>query len=93
MTSGTTIKDIVAGKKVGTFFSLESSDGPSVETQAHMARLGGRALAALPADKRAKIITNLSELLIKESNSILNANTLDLEAAKGILLKDFKYNK
>ena len=40
------------GKRVGTFFSLESPDGPSAETQAHMARLGGRALAALPSDKR-----------------------------------------
>ena len=37
---------------MGTFFSLESPDGPSAETQAHMARLGGRALAALPSDKR-----------------------------------------
>jgi len=82
---GQTIIDIVNGKRVGTFFSLESPDGPSAETQAHMARLGGRALAALPSDKRAKIINHLAELLISEESSILNANTLDLEAGQATL--------
>ena len=85
MSGGSTITDIVAGRKVGTFFSLKTSDGPSMETQAHMCRLGGRALAALSPEKRATIITNIAEMLVKEADSILNANTLDLEAAKGVL--------
>lgn len=85
MSRSSTITDIVNGKKVGTFFSLETSDGPSFETQAHMCRLGGRALAALPAESRAAIINNLADLMVKELDSILNANTLDLEAANGVL--------
>ena len=85
MSGGSTITDIVAGKNIGTFFSLDPGNGPSVETQAQMCRLGGRALAALPAESRAAVITDLADLLVRERDAILNANTLDLEAASGVL--------
>ena len=85
MTGRPTITDIVSGKNVGTFFSLEPGNGPSVETQAQMCRLGGRALAALPAISRAAIINRLADLLEKECHAILNANNIDLEAAKETL--------
>lgn len=56
--------------------------GPSVENQAAAARKGGRALQALTADQRVRIIYKLADLLIERKDQILDANFKDLDYAR-----------
>eukprot|EP00794_Sanderia_malayensis_P005426 gene5426-6105_t len=76
------IKDIVDGRRCGTFFTLAEKVGPSVEDQAIKAREGSGALQALTAQQRAEVIYRLSELLVEREQEILSANQRDLDAAR-----------
>ncbi|XP_048584546.1 delta-1-pyrroline-5-carboxylate synthase isoform X2 [Nematostella vectensis] len=76
------VRDIINGRNVGTFFTTAEQIGPSIEDQATKARDGGRALQALSAEQRKQIIYKLADLLIERKTDILDANTMDLEAAR-----------
>ncbi|KAM7435607.1 hypothetical protein ABFA07_014466 [Porites harrisoni] len=76
------IRQVLDGRKVGTFFTMVEETGPSVENQAAGARQGGRALQALTAEQRGKIIYKLADLLIERKDEILDANSKDLEEAR-----------
>ncbi|XP_075924501.1 delta-1-pyrroline-5-carboxylate synthase isoform X1 [Petromyzon marinus] len=79
--TGHVITDIVAGKRVGTFFTEVKPEGMSVETQAKLARAAGRELSTLQPEQRAEIVVRLAELLTERGDEILAANRVDLEAA------------
>ena len=76
------IRNIVDGKKVGTFFTLSQKQVTPVELQASRAREGSRALQALEPVQRAEIINTLANLLINNQHDILMANKKDLEEAR-----------
>lgn len=76
------IREVLDGRKVGTFFTMVDEPGPSVENQAAAARKGGRALQALTAAQRARIIYKLADLLIERKDQILDANSKDLDHAR-----------
>lgn len=80
------IVDIINGKKIGTFFTNSATGAantaPSVETIASKARDGSRILQNLTAEERSKIINTYANSLLEKSQSILEANKLDLEKAK-----------
>ncbi|XP_065071422.1 delta-1-pyrroline-5-carboxylate synthase-like isoform X2 [Rhopilema esculentum] len=76
------IKDIVNGRRIGTFFTLAEKIGASIEDQAAKAREGSRALQSLSPNQRAEIIYRLSELLLERQDDILSANQRDLDAAR-----------
>ncbi|XP_044175947.1 delta-1-pyrroline-5-carboxylate synthase-like isoform X3 [Acropora millepora] len=76
------IRQVLDGRKVGTFFTMVDEAGPSVEYQAAEARTGGRALQALSSIERGRIIYKLADLLIERKDEILDANSKDLEQAR-----------
>ena len=75
------IRDIVAGKRVGTFFTKDVQLSAPVEVQAMQAREGSRALQALTGEQRAIIINRLADSLIERQKDILDANQMDVEKA------------
>lgn len=77
-----TIKDIVDGRKIGTFFTMAKDEGVSAEDLAIKAREGGRQVQYLTPEQRAQSIYALSALLLDEEDDILAANQLDLAAAR-----------
>lgn len=76
------IKSILSGRKVGTFFT-ESSAGSSVPTEivAENARIGSRVLQTLSPEQRASCVHTLADLLIEKQSQILDANAKDLDEA------------
>jgi delta-1-pyrroline-5-carboxylate synthetase len=76
------IANVVAGKKVGTFFTTAVPSGAPVEEQASKAREGSRQLQALEPQQRADIINNLANLLLDNQTEILAANKKDLDDAR-----------
>ncbi|XP_068709914.1 delta-1-pyrroline-5-carboxylate synthase-like isoform X1 [Montipora capricornis] len=76
------IRQVLDGRKVGTFFTLVDETGPSVESQAAGARTGGRALQALTSIERGRILYKLADLLMERKDEILDANSKDLELAR-----------
>ncbi|XP_031625727.1 delta-1-pyrroline-5-carboxylate synthase isoform X2 [Contarinia nasturtii] len=84
------IKTIIAGRKVGTFFTdTSSSGGPQpVDMLAENARSGSRTLQSLTPEERAASVNTLADLLITKQSQILEANAKDLEeGAKSGLAK------
>lgn len=83
------IKTIIAGRKVGTFFT-ESTEGYTtpVEVLAENARTGSRQMQALSPEERASAVNTLADLLIRKHDFIMEANAKDLiEAQKNGLAK------
>lgn len=76
------IKKIIDGEKVGTFFAKTVMDGAPAEILAKNARTGSRHLASLTPEDRADIITMIADGLVKREKDILAANELDLENAR-----------
>ncbi|KAK6638605.1 hypothetical protein RUM43_006872 [Polyplax serrata] len=76
------IKLILAGRKIGTFFTDSPTGQVSVENMAENARTGSRQLQALRPEERASCIRMLADLLISKQATILEANARDLEEAK-----------
>ncbi|KAL0269857.1 UNVERIFIED_CONTAM: hypothetical protein PYX00_007452 [Menopon gallinae] len=76
------IKLILAGRKIGTFFTDSSTGTTSVEVMAENARIGSRQLLTLSPQDRANCIHILADLLLSKQSTILQANTMDLEEAK-----------
>merc|ERR1739844_261087 len=76
------IRKIIDGEKVGTFFAKNTFDGAPAEILAKNARNGSRTLASLTKADRADIISMIADLLIKKEPEILAANKLDLEKAQ-----------
>jgi gamma-glutamyl phosphate reductase len=54
----------------------------ALEAQAKSCREAGRSLLKAGPEKRADIIRKLADLLVDRADDILEANSLDLEAAK-----------
>uniref|UniRef100_W8BEN1 Delta-1-pyrroline-5-carboxylate synthase n=1 Tax=Ceratitis capitata TaxID=7213 RepID=W8BEN1_CERCA len=77
------IKTIIAGRKVGTFFT-ESTEGFStpVDVLAENARVGSRQMQALSPEQRANAVNHLADLLLSREEFILQANAKDLAEAK-----------
>ncbi|XP_025416709.1 delta-1-pyrroline-5-carboxylate synthase [Sipha flava] len=76
------IKFIMAGRKIGTFFTnAPTANTASVETLADNARHGSRVLQKLPAEDRANAINALADLLISKQADILEANEKDIAQA------------
>ncbi|XP_058061064.1 delta-1-pyrroline-5-carboxylate synthase [Anopheles bellator] len=77
------IKNILTGRKVGTFFTESTSEKAApVDQLAENARSGSRVLQNLSASERAQAVNTLAELLISRQPYILEANAKDLEEAK-----------
>ncbi|XP_046563781.1 LOW QUALITY PROTEIN: delta-1-pyrroline-5-carboxylate synthase-like [Haliotis rubra] len=75
------IVNIVKGKQVGTFFTMEENVGTPVEVQAIQARDGSRKLQALTSGQRAAIVNRLADLLMEKKVDILQANQVDVRKA------------
>ncbi|XP_055307359.1 delta-1-pyrroline-5-carboxylate synthase [Sitodiplosis mosellana] len=75
------IKTIIAGRKVGTFFTETAAGGHSVDMLAENARSGSRTLQSLTPEERASSVNTLADLLITKQSQILEANAKDLEEA------------
>jgi len=76
------IRKIIDGQKVGTFFTHATPDAAPVDIMAKNARNGSRKLQSLAPSERADIITKIANSLIRNQNEILAANQVDLENAK-----------
>lgn len=76
------IKDIVAGRRVGTFIAKTNPGGLAVEVLAKGARRGSRTLQSLSWQERASVITTLASLLESRCPEIIAANQIDLKKAK-----------
>ncbi|XP_016921390.2 delta-1-pyrroline-5-carboxylate synthase isoform X2 [Apis cerana] len=76
------IKNILSGRKIGTFFTQTTEISTPVEVVAEEARTGSRALQALRPEERASCINALADLLESRQKEILEANRKDLEAAE-----------
>nr|CAH7739761.1 unnamed protein product [Callosobruchus chinensis] len=75
------IKTILAGRKVGTFFTESSAGGTPTEVIAENARSGGRVLATATPEERAACVHTLADLLVSKQAEILDANQKDLQEA------------
>lgn len=75
------IKNILSGRKIGTFFTETPSASTPIEIVTENARLGSRLLQALKPEERASCINVLADLLETHQNDILSANAKDLEEA------------
>ncbi|XP_043803588.1 delta-1-pyrroline-5-carboxylate synthase isoform X2 [Apis laboriosa] len=76
------IKNILSGRKIGTFFTQTTEISTPVEVVAEEARTGSRILQALRPEERATCINALADLLESRQKEILEANRKDLEAAE-----------
>jgi len=76
------VRDIVAGRKIGTFFTNAANGGISVETAAEDARIGCRKLQSLSGAERGRIIEHLGDLLVEHEQDIVSANMEDLKKAQ-----------
>ncbi|XP_011297947.1 delta-1-pyrroline-5-carboxylate synthase [Fopius arisanus] len=81
------IKNIMAGRKIGTLFTESSSSSQPVEVAAENARIGSRILQSLTPEDRARAIDNLADLLQSRQSEILAANSKDLEEAEKLGLE------
>ncbi|XP_046636565.1 delta-1-pyrroline-5-carboxylate synthase-like isoform X2 [Daphnia pulicaria] len=73
------VRNIIAGRKLGTFFTDYKNGGVSIESAAEHARDGGRQLQSLTGHQRSDIIQNLAEMLLERQPQILKANAEDLK--------------
>jgi delta-1-pyrroline-5-carboxylate synthetase len=76
------IKEIVGGRKVGTFFTETSSGTMPVDFLADNARAGCRVLQNLSPAERAGVVNTLADLLLSKQQFILDANEKDLVEAQ-----------
>lgn len=76
------IKNILSGRKIGTFFTQTTETFAPVEVVAEEARAGSRILQGLQPEERASCINTLADLLESRQREILSANAKDLEAAE-----------
>lgn len=82
------IKQIVDGRKVGTFFTESTSGTVPVDFLADNARTGCRVLQNLSPAERAGCVNTLADLLLSKQQFILDANEKDLaEASRNGLAK------
>lgn len=75
------VRDIIGGRKLGTFFTTAVNGGISVESAAEQARDGGRQLQSLTGDQRGQIIHQLAESLVERQPDIIRANLEDIKIA------------
>ncbi|XP_034939338.1 delta-1-pyrroline-5-carboxylate synthase [Chelonus insularis] len=75
------IKDILSGKKIGTFFTQTPIASTPIEIVAENARVGSRMLQSLKPEERADCIRTLANLLENKQRDILAENSKDLEEA------------
>jgi len=75
------IKDIVVGRKIGTFFTAEMKNQVEVQALAKSAKSGSKKLQCAQPITRSEIIKNLADSLITRQNEILRANDLDIQEA------------
>ncbi|XP_067933837.1 delta-1-pyrroline-5-carboxylate synthase-like [Watersipora subatra] len=76
-----TIKAIMAGRKIGTFFTNVEQQSNPPELQASKARAGSKVLQTIAPEKRADIIYRLADLLLEKQDAILEANKKDVALA------------
>ena len=71
-----TIRKIMLGQKLGSFFTKAEPDTVPVEILAKNARKGSRRLQSLSPTERAEIITNIGDSLTRRTDEIININRL-----------------
>ncbi|KAL7633308.1 UNVERIFIED_CONTAM: hypothetical protein RMT77_016413 [Armadillidium vulgare] len=76
------IKGIINGRKIGTFFSTHNETCQAVEVLAKNARLGTRILQTLKPSERSAAIYKLADLIEQKQDLITKANQKDLEEAQ-----------
>lgn len=75
------IRDVLYGRKVGTFFSKSHDNELEVEVLAKNARKGSRILQSLTPKERCSVIETLAGLLKTRQAKIIEENSKDLEEA------------
>ncbi|CAG9805881.1 unnamed protein product [Chironomus riparius] len=76
------IKQIVEGRKIGTFFTETTTGSLPADTLAENARNGCRTLQNLSPAERADCVNTLADLLVSKKDFILDANQKDLAEAQ-----------
>lgn len=76
------IKQIVEGRKIGTFFTETTTGSLPADTLAENARNGCRILQNLSPAERADCVNTLADLLVSKKDFILEANQKDLAEAQ-----------
>jgi len=73
-----TIKDILAGKAVGTFFTRRKEDQTPPHIMAIAAKAAGKVLAGLPSGQRRKVLEQISNGIKNRASSVMEANSRDV---------------
>lgn len=76
------IKQIVGGRKIGTFFTETNTGSVPADFLAENARSGCRVLQNLTPAQRAECVNTLADLLISKQQFILDANEKDVAEAQ-----------
>lgn len=76
------IKDIINGRKIGTFFTQQRKNRIEVEGLAKSAKKASKLLQALSPSDRSDIIHNIAQSLMTNRSDIFDANARDLEEAR-----------
>jgi len=77
-----TIRKVMGGEKIGSFFTKAAVDAMPVEVLAKNARSGSRRLQTLTPNERAQIINKIADNLENREREIMSANALDLMKAE-----------
>jgi len=76
-----TIRKIMGGEKIGSFFTRSDNQGTPVEVMAQNARSGSRRLQQLSPTERAEAINFIAEALVDRQEELLRVNAMDLAKA------------
>ena len=66
-----TIRKVMAGQKIGSFFTMAENDAMPVEVLAKNARNGSRRLQSLSPGERAQIIHTIASKLVERTDDIM----------------------
>ncbi|CAL4102293.1 unnamed protein product, partial [Meganyctiphanes norvegica] len=75
------IREVLNGRKIGTFFTQSQEHDLEVEVLAKNARNGSRVLQSLTPQERSSVIDTLAKLLETRQDRIIEENNKDLEEA------------
>ena len=76
-----TIRKVMSGSKIGSFFTKAENVGQPVEVLAQNARNGSRKLQSLSPSERADVIAHIADSLVKREDEIMAYNQMDLDRA------------
>jgi len=88
-----TIRNVMEGAKIGSFFTKAENQGTPVEVMAQNARSGSRKLQSLSAAERAEVIRFIADALVARQDDLLKVNKLDLDRAAKAGIKGPMYSR